>query len=70
MQPRCEGPSSSRVGHGATGGSKELLTSEDLVEEDLDVVGGEGLRRHDHLVEVALHQLCYHVAAGGAVKEK
>lgn len=41
------------------------LTSEDLVEEDLDVVGGERLRRHDHFVEVTLHQLCYHVAAGG-----
>ena len=33
-------------------------TSEDLVEEHLDVVGGERLRRHDDLVEVALHQLC------------
>lgn len=38
------------------------LTSEDLVEEDLDVVGCERLRRHDHFVEVALHQFCYHVA--------
>lgn len=38
-------------------------TSEDLVEEDLDVVGGERLRRHDHFVEVALHQLRDHVAA-------
>lgn len=47
-----------------------LQTSEDLIEEDLDVVGGERLRRHDHFVEVALHQLCYHVAAGRlAVKE-
>ncbi len=46
------------------------LTSEDLIEEDLDVVGGERLRRHDHFVEVALHQFCYHVAAGRlAVKE-
>ena len=40
------------------------LTSEDLVEEDLDVVGGERLRRHDDFVQVALHQLCDHVAVG------
>lgn len=46
------------------GTRKSRLTSEDLVEEDLDVVRGERLRRHDHFVEVALHQLCYHVAAG------
>ena len=32
-------------------------TSEDLVEEHLDVVCGQRLRRHDDLVEVALHQL-------------
>lgn len=38
------------------------LTSEDLVEEDLDVVGGERLRRHDHFVQVALHQLRDHVS--------
>lgn len=38
-------------------------TSQDLVEEDLDVVSGERLRRHDHFVEVALHQLRDHVAA-------
>lgn len=49
---------------------QRALTSEDLIEEDLDVVGGERLRRHDHFVEVALHQLRYHVAAGKfAVKE-
>lgn len=53
------------------GGTRESrLTSEDLVEEDLDVVGGERLRRHDHFVEVALHQLCYHVAAGGEQSRK
>jgi len=47
------------------------LTSEDLIEEDLDVVGGERLRRHDHFVEVALHQLRDHVAARRlAVKER
>lgn len=34
-----------------------------MVEEDLDVVGGEMLWRHDDLVEVTLHQLCDHVAA-------
>lgn len=46
------------VGHQTEG----ALTSEDLVEEDLDVVCGEGLRGHDDLMEVALHQLCDHVA--------
>ena len=47
-----------------------MLTPEDLIEEDLDVVGGEWLRRHDHFVQVALHQLRDHVAAGGfSVKE-
>lgn len=50
---------------------KRPLASEDLIEEDLDVVGGERLGRHDHFVEVALHQFCYHVAVGRfAVKEK
>lgn len=38
------------------------LTSEDLVEEHLDVVGGEGLGRHNDFVEVTLHQLSDHVA--------
>lgn len=38
-------------------------TSKDLVEEDLDVVGSERLRRHDNFVEVTLHQLRDHVAA-------
>lgn len=46
------------------------LTSEDLVEEDLDVVGGERLRRHDHLVQVALHQLRDHVSGRVGVKAK
>ena len=39
-----------------------ILTSEYLVEEDFDVVGGERLRRHDDLVQVALHQLSHYVA--------
>jgi len=30
-------------------------------DEDLDVVGGEVLWRHDDLVQVRLHQLCDHV---------
>lgn len=48
----------------------KLLTSKDLIEEDLDVVGGERLRRHNHFVQVALHQFCYHVAGERfAVKE-
>lgn len=46
------------------------LTSEDLIEEDLDVVSGERLRRHDNFVEVALHQFCYHVAAGRSREKK
>lgn len=46
------------------------LTSEDLVEEHLDVVGGEGLRGHDHLVEVALHQLRDDVSGRPGVKAK
>lgn len=40
-----------------------MLTSQDLVEEDLDVVAGEWLRGHNDLVKVALHQLRDHVAA-------
>ena len=40
-----------------------ILTSEYLVEEDFDVVGGERLRRHDDLVQVALHQLGHYVAS-------
>lgn len=31
-----------------------VLTSEDLVEEDLDVVGAEMLRTDDNLVQIAL----------------
>lgn len=46
------------------------LTSEDLVEEHLDVVGGEGLRGHDHFVEVALHQLRDDVSGRAGVKAK
>lgn len=46
------------------------LTSEDLVEEDLDVVGCERLRRHDHFVQVALHQLRDHVSGRFGVKAK
>lgn len=38
------------------------LTSEDLVEKDFDMVGAQGLRRHDDLMEVALHQLRHHVS--------
>lgn len=37
-------------------------TSQDLVEKDFGVVGAQRLRRHDDLVEVALHQLRHHVA--------
>ena len=36
-------------------------SAKDLVQEDLDVVGGEVLRRHDDLVQVRLHQLRDHV---------
>ena len=32
-----------------------------MVEEHLDVVSGEVLRRHDDLVKVGLHQLGYEV---------
>ena len=33
-----------------------LHSPEDLVEEDLDVVGGEVLGGHDDLVEITLHE--------------
>lgn len=46
------------------------LTSEDLVEEDLDVVGCKRLGRHDHFVKVALHQLCDDVSVRFGVKAK
>lgn len=51
-------------------GGEGALTTEDLVEEDLDVVGCERLRRHDHLVQVALHQLRDHVSGRSGVKAK
>lgn len=35
--------------------------AQDLVEEDLHVVGRECLRRHDDAVQVRLHQLAHHV---------
>ena len=40
---------------------KVLDTTEDLVEEHLDVVGGQVLGRDDDFVEVTLHQLGYEV---------
>ena len=40
---------------------KVLDAAEDLVEEHLDVVGGEVLGTDDDLVKVGLHQLCYEV---------
>ena len=40
---------------------KVLDASEDLVEEDLDVVGREMLRGDDDLVEITLHEFCYEV---------
>ena len=39
-------------------GVQVLDPPEYLVEEDLDVVCGEVLRRDDDLVQVRLHQLC------------
>lgn len=38
-----------------------LDPAKDLVEEHLDVIGGEVLGWHDDLVEVGLHQLGYEV---------
>ena len=38
-----------------------LHSPEDLVEEDLDVVGREMLGGHDDLVEITLHEFCYEV---------
>lgn len=46
-----------------------LLTSKDLVEEDLDMVGAEMLRADDDLVQVALKQLRDHVSVRMLVKE-
>lgn len=43
-----------------------FFTSKDLVEKDFDMVGAEGLWRHDDLMEVALHQLRHHIATLGA----
>lgn len=39
-----------------------LLTPEDLVKEDLDVVWTEMLWTDDYLVKIALQQLRYHVS--------
>ncbi len=46
------------------------LTSEYLVDEDLDMIGRQRLRRDDDLVQVALHQLCddVPVVRGGHLK--
>ena len=38
-----------------------LHSPEDLVEEDLDVVGREMLWGHDDLVEITLHEFSYEV---------
>ena len=38
-----------------------LHSPEDLVEEDLDVVGREMLWGHDDLVEITLHEFGYEV---------
>ena len=38
-----------------------LHSPEDLVEEDLDVVGREMLGGHDDLVEITLHEFSYEV---------
>ena len=38
-----------------------LHSPEDLVEEDLDVVGREMLGGHDDLVEITLHEFGYEV---------
>ena len=43
-------------------GRMEILDApQNLIEEHLDVVGGQMLRGHDDLVEIRLHQLCYEV---------
>jgi len=41
-----------------------LEAAQDLVEEHLDVVGGQVLRRYDYLVQIRLQQLRYHIAIG------
>ena len=40
---------------------KILDSAKKLIQEDLDVIGGEVLRRNDDLVQVGLHQFCDHV---------
>lgn len=41
-----------------------MLTPEDLIQKDLDVISTEWLRRYDDFVKVTLHQLCDDVAEG------
>jgi hypothetical protein len=40
---------------------KILDSAKKLIQEDLDVIGGEVLRRNDDLVQVGLHQFRDHV---------
>jgi hypothetical protein len=40
---------------------KILDSAKKLIQEDLDVIGGEMLRRNDDLVQVRLHQFRDHV---------
>lgn len=46
------------------------LTSQDLVEKDFDVIGAQGLRRHDDLMKVTLHQLRHHITAVRAMSRE
>ena len=40
----------------------KIFTSQDLVEENFDVIRGEMLRRNDDLVQIALHQFRYDIS--------
>ena len=43
------------------GGVEKLETPEELIDEELDVVVGQGLRRLDDTAQVRLHKLAYDV---------
>lgn len=69
MENTCDSTTVHSINSNEAKNNLYLLTSEDLVEEDLDMVGAEMLRADDDLVQVALKQLRDHVSVRMLVKE-
>lgn len=69
MENTCDSTTVHSINSNEAKNNLYLLTSENLVEEDLDMVGAEMLRADDDLVQVALKQLRDHVSVRMLVKE-